>query len=330
MDSHKIAEFLRSATRLAVVSHQGPDGDSIGSSLALAHGLRGLGKQVDVLSAEPVPPVLAFLPGVADILQRRSVEGDYQGIVILECSDFQRTGLSGLEEHFTINIDHHPGGAGFADLNWVDETASAVGMLVDDLLLRLGAPLDADIATCLYLAVLTDTGSFQFSNTDASTFQAAARWVSAGADPGAIAHQVYRRQPEARLRLLGTALGRMQTDRQKGLAWIELRRPHLQGAAADIEHTEGLVNYPLSLEGIRASVVLREDSRGHCRVSLRSKGEIDVGGLARRMGGGGHLNAAGMTLQGDWSEIRSRVLRELGDLIEAGRGQAGTEEVGNG
>lgn len=315
--AQKIAAFLRSAKRLAIVSHSGPDGDSVGSSLALAHGLRQLGKQADVLSADGLPPLFRFLPGSGGIRRCRRVGDGYEGIVILECSDFDRTGLDGLANHFTVNIDHHPGGRPFADLNWVDERAAAVGMLVDRLLTQLEVRMEPSIATCLYVAVLTDTGSFQYSNTDASTFQTVSRWVESGADPAAIAQHVYRSQPHAKLRLLGKALGRMEIRTSHQLAWIELRRHDLQEADADMHHTEGLVNYPLSLRGVRVAAVLREDGEGSCRVSLRSKGRIDVGGLARRMGGGGHFNAAGMTLSGDWSDVRRSVLEGLTELLEA-------------
>jgi phosphoesterase RecJ-like protein len=310
-----IIEKVRQNKRFLITSHQRPDGDSIGSQLALAEGLRQLGKVADIVNADPYPRNFRFLPGVEMIEIETKTSSDYEVVFVLECNDFERSGIEELCQFTSINIDHHPKNDQFADLNWVEPEASAVGMLVFELLRELGAEITAEIAVNLYVAILTDTGSFQFSNTNAKTFAVARELVIAGADPGQIAQSVMMSQSESKLRLLARLLATLDFDATRRIAWICLSQEMLKTTGATSEDTEGVVNYPLSVEGVLLCAFFREESHGSFRVSLRSKNGLDVGSVAESFGGGGHRNAAGLSVEGTFEEVRERVLLHLTSLL---------------
>ncbi len=298
-----------------VASHQRPDGDSIGSQLALAEGLRRLGKQVAIVSADHYPRNFRFLPGIEGIRIDSHVEDKYQVVFILECNNFDRTGIDNLDRFISVNIDHHPKNDHFGDLNWVDSEASAVGMMIYQLLRELGVSITPDIAINLYVAILTDTGSFQFSNTSAETFRVARELASAGADPGQIAQSVMMSQTESKIRLLARLLATLDFDPSHRIAWIHMNREMLETTGASPEDTEGVVNYPLSVEGVLLCAFFREEGYESFRVSLRSKNGLDVGSVAEWFGGGGHRNAAGLSVEGPFEEVRDRVLSQLSSLL---------------
>ena len=306
-----IIDFIRAHQRLAITSHQRPDGDSIGSELALFLALKQLGKTLTVLNSDPTPEVFGWLPGAEAVHRRDRLSGQWDGIVILECSSFQRTGLKNLDRYFTINIDHHPGCPHYADLNWVDPSAAAVGLLVEQLIEGLGLAVTPEIATNLYVAVLTDTGSFQHSNTTEESLRAAAGLVARGADPARISQRIYLSEPIRKLELLQRALQTLVVHPGGQIASMQLSRIDLQETGCTNQHTEGLVHYPLSLQGVRAAVFAREAADGSLRVSLRSKGACDVGAAARSLGGGGHRNASGVTLQSPFDQAWPQILRTL-------------------
>ncbi len=312
---HQILDFIRSRQRFAITSHERPDGDSIGSELALALALKQLGKTARVFNADPTPEAFQWIPGADDIRIRNRLEGDWEAVVILECSSFERTGIENLSDFFTINIDHHPSCPDYADLNWTDPSVAAVGLLVQQLIERLGVTLSAEIASALYVTVLTDTGSFQHSNTAADTFLSAAGLVRQGANPADIARRVYQSEPLIKLRLLRRALGTLQLHSGGRIASICLSRHDMEETGCRNEHTEGLVHYPLSLRGVEAAAFLRQTPNGYQRISLRSKGNCDVGMVARRLGGGGHLNAAGLTLETGRDEAWSIILQALEEAL---------------
>ena len=315
---NEIAEYLRTHDHLVVTSHSRPDGDALGSSLAVAQGLEQLGKSVRVVSADPPPSNYADLPGVEALAVTGQLDpGDSQAVIVLECNNLVRTGVSGLADLTVINIDHHPGNEEFGRYNWLDPTAAAVGEMVYLLLLDLGVQITKEIATNLYVAVLTDTGSFQFSNTTAETFRIAGELVAAGVEPGQVSQSVYFSQPLARLRLLGEILETLEVHPSGRIAWIHLRQSALQRTGAASSDTEGLVNYPLSVGGVEVCAFFREEPGGGYRVSLRSKNEHDVGAVASLFGGGGHRNAAGLSVGGDFAEARRKVVGSLENLFEA-------------
>jgi phosphoesterase RecJ-like protein len=311
----QIITLVEKNDRFLITAHQRPDGDSIGSQLALAEGLRKLGKHADIVNVDPYPKNFRFLPGIEKIRIDSYVGDEYQVLFILECNNFERSGLEKLNQFVSVNVDHHPKNDHFGDLNWVDSGASAVGMLIYHLLREMGVSITPEIAINLYVAILTDTGSFQFSNTNAETFAVARELASAGADPGRIAQSVMMSQSESKLRLLARLLATLDFDPSRRIAWICMDQQMLAKTGASHEDTEGVVNYPLSVEGVLLCAFFREEGHHFFRVSLRSKNGLDVGSVAEFFGGGGHRNAAGLSIEGPFREVRDRVLGQLTSLL---------------
>lgn len=310
-----IARRLSEAKRIAVTFHARPDGDAVGSGLGLALALRQIDKQVDIVSVDPVPTPYRNLPAVETIQTGDHLSGDYDAVVILECNNFERTGIRGLDEYFAINIDHHPQNDLFGDLNWIDPSAAAVAELVYELIGALGIELSAESAANLYAAVMTDTGSFRFSGTTQRTFEIAARLVEAGADPALLAEQVYMTQPASRVRLLAKVLNTLRFNATGQVAWLLLTLDMRQQTDSADADTEGIVNYALGIEGVQACAFFREQPNTEFRVSLRSKGAHDVGEVARYFGGGGHPNAAGLTVFGTLDEVQEKVVTALEKML---------------
>ena len=313
-----IAAVVASGRRFVIAAHVKPDGDSIGSQLALALALRALGKEARVVSRDTVPPPLQSLPGVGDIEVRTDVAGEHDAAFVLECGDLERTGLTGLDRHVLVNIDHHPGNTAYGAVNWHDGAAAACGEMVFDVIERLGVPLTADMATHLYVAILTDTGSFHYSSISPGTFDICRQLLEAGVDPVAVARTVYDSNTVGRLRLFGAVLSTLEVDSTGRRAVIRLDRETARATGGAPDDTEGLVNIPLTVPEIQAVAFFRDGDPGKLRVSFRSKGAIDVGALASSLGGGGHRNAAGCTLTATLEEARHTVLPMLDGAIDRG------------
>jgi len=311
-----IVEAIRSRQRFVVSSHTRPDGDSIGSSVAMALALRALGKQADVVHADPAPAPLMQFPGVADIRIAARVEQDYDAAIIMECGDLARTGVEGLDRFFVINIDHHPGNTGYGQLRWFDPSAAACGELVFELVHALGLALSRDVATLIYLAILTDTGSFHYSNISTRTFDICKEALDAGVDPVLVARQVYDSNNMGRLKLFGSVLSAMQIDPTGRVAIVYLDHEMARAAGGTYEDTEGLINLPLTVKEILAVVFFKQVEGEEYRVSLRSKGDIDVGALAKEFGGGGHKNAAGCTVNGAVDALQKLFIEKIEAAID--------------
>jgi len=295
--------------RFVLTSHARPDGDAIGSVLACSQILRSMGKHADVFLFDGVPQIYRPLPFADSVQQVSRIPEDYEAAIILECDSLQRTRLEGLERKYLINIDHHLSAKPFAHVNWIDPHACATAEMIFRLGREAGVKLNSDIATCLYTAVLTDTGSFSFVGTNERTFALAQELVRAGADPVSIAQNVYFSNPTSKMRLLGAALGRLHRD--GNLAWMYVTRDDMDRSAAMEEDCEGLVNYALAIEGIEVAIFLRELTDRRFRVSLRSKGAINVAHIAEMFGGGGHECASGFAVDGPLSVAAERILAQL-------------------
>lgn len=295
--------------RFVLVSHARPDGDAVGSVLACCQILQQLGKQADVVMRDGVPYLYRPLPCADHVIVSNTVNGHYDAAILLECDSVQRTGLCGLENKFLINIDHHLSGRPFADINWIEPSACATAELIYKLARAAKVEITPEIATCIYTAVLTDTGSFNYVGTNAHTFDLAAELVRAGADPARIAQAVYFSMPTGKARLLGQALCGLHRDGD--LAWMSVTRGQMEHAGAIDEDCEGLANYALGIEGVEVAAFFRELEGGRWRVSLRSKGLIDVSEIAANFGGGGHRCAGGCSVEGPVSVAAERVLAQL-------------------
>lgn len=295
--------------RFVLTSHARPDGDAIGSVLACSQILRAMGKHADVFLYDGVPQIYRPLPFTDRVVQTPIIPDDYEAAIILECDSVQRTRLEGLDRHYLINIDHHSSARPFGNVNWIDPNACATAEMIFRLAREAGVKISADVATCLYTAVLTDTGSFCYIGTNERTFALAQELVRAGADPVGIAQHVYFSNPTSKMRLLGSALGHLHRD--GSLAWMYVTRDDLDRANALEEDCEGLVNYALAIEGVEVALFFRELGDRRFRVSLRSKGAVNVAKVAENFGGGGHECASGCSIEGPLSVATERILAQL-------------------
>jgi len=311
----QIVEAIRARQRFVLSSHSRPDGDSIGSQLAMAYALRALGKDVVAVNADAAPGPLMQFPGVPDILIIPRVEGDFDAAIIMECGDLGRTGVEGLDRFFVINIDHHPGNANYGQINWFDASAAACAEMVFELVRALGVPLTVEIATHIYLAILTDTGSFHYSSISPRTFDICRECLEAGVDPVLVARNVYDSNNMGRLKLFGAVLSAMQLDSTGRIAIVYVDHEMAREAGGTYEDTEGLINLPLTVKEIEAVVFFKQIEGDEYRVSMRSKGDIDIGAVAKEFGGGGHKNASGCSATGDLATLRPVFERKLAAAI---------------
>jgi bifunctional oligoribonuclease and PAP phosphatase NrnA len=307
---------LRGAQRLVLSGHANPDGDSVGSALGLARVLRRLGKGAVIWNRDRTPHIYSRLPGVDAIHTGESPPAGFpeafDAVVSLECPSLDRTGLeSALGALPVFNIDHHLGNTHYGAQNWVDTSAPSLGEMIHRLARRLNVALDPETATCLYLTLVTDTGGFRFANASAEAFAAAAELVREGAAPTQVSQWIYESRPASAIRLLGELLATLRLDAGGRIASVVLESAMFERAAASAADTEGLIDVPRSIDGVEAVALVRQLSEGEQKVSLRSRGDLDVQKLALRHGGGGHRNAAGYAMRGAPDEVREAVVTEL-------------------
>jgi len=317
-----LLDRLRRGHRFLLVSHMNPDGDAIGSGLGLARLLRQMGKGATVWNRDPVPKIYTALPGAERIhVGTEAPKGFpelYDALIALECPSPERTGL---EEFFSerpvLNLDHHLGNEQYGEVNWVDTSAPAVGEMVFRIAGALKLELDVDTANALYLTLVTDTGGFRFSNTTPETFDAAAELVRSGARPEVVSRWLYESQPVSAVRLLGEMLGSLELHRGGHLASVWITREMAERAGAQPGDSEGLIDHPRSIAGVEAVALFRELEDERFKVSLRSRGEVDVEKVARHFGGGGHHNAAGFSRDGvETDTLVAETLEHLGRAID--------------
>jgi phosphoesterase RecJ-like protein len=315
-----VADAIRARQRFVIASHVRPDGDAVGSQMAMAFALARLGKQARVVSRDRPPAPLLNFPGVAgiDIVDRVDDPGD--AVIVMECGDLARTGVQGLDAGFVINIDHHPGNTMYGALNWFDVSAAACGEMVFDLIRELGVTLTEEMATHVYVAILTDTGSFHYSGITPRTFDICRQCAEAGVNPQAVARSIFDSNNLGRLKLFGAVLSRMQLDASGRIAVVSVDHRLAQACGGTYEDTEGLINLPLTVKEIVAVVFFKEDGPDDWRVSLRSKGEIDVNAVAKAFGGGGHKNASGCSAQGSLETLTDVFRQRLTAAIDRARG----------
>src|SRR5271168_3919050 len=312
-----IADLLaifRAHPRFLLTSHARPDGDAVGSVLALAEILDQLGRKVDIILADPVPSTYSTLPNLDRIHHTASANDinpdQSTPAILLECDGIARTGLLGLEGRTLINIDHHASGRPFASVNWIDEHACAVAAMIYRIAVAANVEITPSMATCLYAAILSDTGAFTYSSTTADTFALVHDLAAHGANPSQIAHDIYFSNPASKIRLLGIALSNLQCD--DDLAWTWVTSEDMDRIGAIAEDCEGVVNYLISIAGVESAVFLREvPNADQFRLSIRSKGKTDVARIAELFGGGGHRNASGCTLDGPLPVALEQILTQL-------------------
>lgn len=312
----EVAAEIRRRQRFVIASHVRPDPDATGSQLAMAFALKALGKDVRVVSRDAPQSSMQDFAGVTDVQVTDHVDDPGDAVLVMECGDLSRTGVTGLDRGFVINIDHHLGNAVYGAMNWLDLTAAACGEMVFALVEELGVPLTPEIATHVYVTILTDTGSFHFSNITPRTFDICRRCVEAGARPQAIAHSLFNNGRLGRLRLFGAILGSMEIDPSGRLATLYVDRRLASDCGGSYEDIEGLINEPLTVKEILAVLLFKEHGPEDWRISMRSKGEVDINAVARLFGGGGHRNASGCSATGDLASLKPRLQSLILERIE--------------
>jgi bifunctional oligoribonuclease and PAP phosphatase NrnA len=314
----RTAEEIRRRQRFVIASHIRPDGDAIGSQLAMAYALRALGKDARIVNRDPPPAMFLDFPGVTEIEIADRVDDPGDAVVVMESGDLSRTGVAGLDAGFVINIDHHLGNTMYGAVNWFDVSAAACGEMVFDLVRQLGVPLTHEIAVHIYIAILTDTGSFHYSGISPRTFDICRQCVEAGVNPSAVARTVYDSNTIGRLKLFAAVLGGMELDPSGRLATLRIDRRLASDSGGTYEDADGLINQPLTVKQIQAVVFFKENGPDDWRVSMRSKGDIDINAVARQFGGGGHRNASGCSATGRFEDVkalfRQKVLEQM-DLV---------------
>jgi phosphoesterase RecJ-like protein len=303
--------LLRNANRILLITHITPDGDAIGGLLALGRVLRGLGKDVTVSCSDVVPPRFAHLPGYADIVHQ--ADGPFDLIVSLDCGDLQRVGGVYRADEWRgipfLNIDHHATNTHFGTLNWVGAEYVATSEMVLDLCDRLGAPLDANIATCLLYGILGDTQGLRTDNVTPALLSKVMRLMQLGAPLADIMDQIFSRRPFKLLRAWEKTLETMRLE--DGVIWASLSRQARTEAGWPDTDLQGVSNFLLAVEEAKLSAVLVERDDGQVEVGMRARAPFNVARVALALGGGGHPQAAGCVIDGPLDVAAERVVAAL-------------------
>jgi len=307
----RIAELIMERDDFLITSHQNPDGDSIGSQLSLALALERMEKKVSVINYHPIPPLFQPLPGSDKVRVSKSLERVYPVAFVLECSFIERTGLQELEGSYVINIDHHRQNTRFGHINWINTKAAAVGEMIYDLIKLLGIELTPEIASSIYTAIITDTGSFHYTNTSARTFAICSELVKQGVNPAWISEILFYNNPAEKVKTLGKVLSTLEMDPSGKIAWLTLPQKSSSSLQSFWEESEDYVVFPQSIKGVEVSLLFKEVTPNSYRVSLRSRGNVDVSEIAEKFGGGGHHNASGCSVNGDYATAKEIVLKQV-------------------
>jgi phosphoesterase RecJ-like protein len=307
----RIVDVIRSNSSFLLTTHEGPDGDAIGSSLALASFLRAIGKRVTVHYQDPVPDLYAFLPG-ADSVYSHIPDQFFDVAVVLDIGERQRAGkefCAFSQIGTTINLDHHLSCDNFADVNLIDSQAAATGVLVYRIARAYDYRFDADTALCVYVAIITDTGSFRYSNANREAFTVAGEMIESGVNAWDVAEKLYENQPQRRLELLAQCLPTLEVFKEGMAASVTVTTDMYAACGADAELTDGFVNYPRSIRGVEVAIFFRQLEEMKFKVGFRSKGKVNVAAFSAALGGGGHHNAAGCTVAGSLADVKAIVYK---------------------
>jgi phosphoesterase RecJ-like protein len=311
-----IRDAITAAEKILVVSHVGPDGDSLGTQLAVARYLRLLSKEVFLVRDSEVPSKYRFLPGISEIPHIDNLPADFKvdTAVILECPTITRAGSVHKQiddEVNTINIDHHIDNSFYGNINWIDSDSSSVGEMIYEYFQWVGYRIDSQTAELLYTAILTDTGRFRYESTSPRTMTIAGELIAAGANPRRICDEVYFGIPLSTMKLTGKVLSGIEFLHEGKIAVLQMTTVMLKESGADQSESDGLVDFTMRSAGVLAGVLLKEVDNQITKVSLRSSNGINVSQLAAKYGGGGHAKAAGCTLKMPLASAREEIIIQL-------------------
>jgi bifunctional oligoribonuclease and PAP phosphatase NrnA len=313
----EILAAISAGKKFLITAHVRLDGDALGSELALYLMLKDLGKEAVIYNQDATPEHYRFLPAAEHIVHDLTHIERYDVGFVLDCSELDRVGKISADVvriKTLINIDHHVSNGGFCKLRLLDPKASSTGELLYRLMRKMHVKMTKDICTNLYAAILTDTGGFRYSSTHQETLRAAGDLVEGGADPQWISENIYESDPPAKLQLLSRVLETLTLDMGTRTASLTVTRKHLQDAGASMEHTDGFIDIPRTVKGVDIAMLYTQMGEKQFKLSLRSKGKVNVEKIARKFGGGGHVNAAACRIDGNINEIKQRVLEAVKEL----------------
>ncbi len=309
----KLRKLIKENKTFLIVSHINPDGDAVGSVIALALGFKKLGKRVYILSKSPVPEIFRFLP-YSKLINNKIPTADFDVLFLLDCNTLERTGFTALPAKSIAVIDHHlTASKNKYRVNLIDPSVSATGELIYNLLHALRVPIDRNIATNLYTAIFTDTGGFKYSNTSVKTLKIAASMIEAGVNTWEVSKEVYESMSVNRFRLFTSVLSTF--EKQGKIACITVTRAMFKKTHTTAEDTENFVDHARGIKGIEVGILFREDAKNSYKISLRSKGSVNVASIAKSFGGGGHASAAGCKQKGTLKEVKDKVFKALRKAI---------------
>lgn len=315
------ASYMKEHDDFLVVSHVSPDGDAASSTCAIGYILQALGKKFIMINEGPLPNKFDFLWGFNQVIRydNDAPQRTYTTIISIDCADFARIGnvktlfADGFQ---LLNIDHHPTNDGFGSVQLIDPNAAATVEIIHDLAVELGIDLNTELSTCLYTGLLTDTGGFRYSNTTPKVMRIASDLLSRNVKGSFIAEQVLEKLTFAQITMIRKALATLSFNDSKSIAWMTVSKEDVQETGVQNEDLDGLVNYPRNIEGVEVGILFKQWDEGAVKVSLRSNGDIDVAQIAKSLGGGGHVKAAGCAVEGTLQEVVSRVVKEVGSKLE--------------
>ena len=317
----EVIAAIRKHKKFLISAHINPEGDSLCSQLAMKELVTALGKEAVIVNNDPVPDHYKFLPGIGKLSTDLAGKVDFDAALILDCPTLKRIGgvadMIGREKT-VINVDHHISSERFGNVNWVDSDASSTGEMVYKLFKEMNVPLTREIALCLYIAILTDTGSFNYDNTSAITHEIASDLLGYGLEPGSVSESVYERRTLIDIKLLGLVLSTLKVNRSGEIAYLAITRKMIAETGADISKSEGFVNYARSIDGVKVAALFKEDAKdaNKINVSFRSKSGVDVNKIASFFGGGGHVKASGCVLEGTLADAEAKVVAKIEEALK--------------
>ncbi len=308
----KIISKIKESNKIAIMSHIMPDGDNVGSSLALYNALKKSGKDVYFILDDDIPMVYRFLKNSDKVERPRQYE-HFDTVIALDCGDANRLGSCRqyLENNFVINIDHNISNDEFGNLNMVDSNAAATGEIIYQIIKILGIAMDMEISECLYTAIVTDTGQFQYSNTTSITHQIAGDLINNGVNVSLMFERIYQNSSKEKVMLMKTALDTLEFYHNDSISCISLTQKQMEEVNALEADSEGIINFARDIECVEAAIFLKELEPGKVKVGLRSKKVVDMAAVALRFGGGGHVRAAGCTVHGTIEQVKEKILEAI-------------------
>ena len=320
-----VIDAIRKNKKFVITAHVNLEGDSLGSQLAMKELLTGMGKEALILDDDRVPDHYKFLPKADEVSNDLNIDKDFDAAIVLDCPTLKRTGKVGKiikdKAMLVINIDHHISNEKFGDINWVDPHASSAGEMVYRLYKESGVKMTKEVALSLYIAILTDTGSFNYDNTSSVTHEIAGELLGYGLDPALVSESVYERRSIEDIRLLALVLDTLKVNKDGTIGYMEVTKEMLEKTGADIAKSEGLINYARSIDKVKVAVLFKEDpkEKNRINISFRSKGNgetIDVNKIASLFGGGGHTKASGCIITGSLEAAEKKVLARVEEVLK--------------